>query len=789
VIPLRRRTSRDDRLRAGRLRVAIVAEAFLPAVNGVTNSVRRVAEHLRALGHDVVIIAPGPGSATYETAAGDVPVVRMPAFDLPGYDDLRIGLPAPRMTALLRDFDPDVVHLAAPTVLGASGVAAAVKLGIPTVAVYQTDLAGFARRHHLGRANGAIWSYLRWVHDRASLTLAPSTASAWALRARGVERVELWARGVDLDRFHPRHRSTDLHRLICPNGEVLVGYVGRLAKEKQVERLAPICELPGVHVIVVGDGPERAALASALPTARFVGFQDGRDLSRLYATLDVFVHTGIDETFCQALQEAMASGVANVAPSAGGPLDLVRHRETGFFWSPEVPETLVGAVAQLAADPELRARLGSAARRDVESRPWSTVLDALVGHYWRLVRGRRPHAAGGERHGGMTGPAMHIVQLANFYGPSSGGLRVAVDSLAAEYERLGHRRTLIVPGERDERIELGNTVVWRVKSPLVPGLGGYRAIVRRGAVDELVAADPPDVIELSDKSTLVACARRARRRGVPVVLFSHERLDAVVRAAVIDTKLSQPVLDRYNRRLLRSIDAIVCASRFAAAEYERAAPVPLHIVPLGVDLERFRPAPLPVEPDRRPVIVSAVRLTADKQPDILVATSRELRRRGVEHALRVFGDGPLRPALERSAAGLPIEFAGFVPDRRQLAAAMAYADVGISPGPAETFGLAALEVMACGTPVVVPGMGALPEVVGDGGVVAERTPDAFADAIESILTDDPAARRGRARAHAATFTWASTAEAMLAVHRSVCSAEPARPVGGASARQAERSNL
>lgn len=376
---VRRRTlvDRIDRLRHDRLRVAIVAESFLPAVNGVTNSVLRVLEHLRREGHDVLVIAPGPGDGTID----DVPVLRVPGFDLPRYDDVRVGLPFSRVGSALREFQPDVVHLAAPTVLGATAARAARKADVPTVAVFQTDLAGFAKRHGLGRMTDSIWGYLRWVHGQADRTLAPSSSTAWTLRTRGVPAVELWGRGVDLERFHPDHRSAELHRFLAPDGEAVVGYVGRLAREKQVERLAPLLDLPGVRLVIVGDGPDRDSLERALPGARFLGFQTGIDLSRSVASLDVFVHTGVDETFCQALQEAMASGVPTVAPSAGGPLDLVRHGETGYLWTPEVPETLTGAVADLAADPERRARLGSAARRDAERRPWHLILDELVLHY------------------------------------------------------------------------------------------------------------------------------------------------------------------------------------------------------------------------------------------------------------------------------------------------------------------------------------------------------------------------------------------------------------------------
>lgn len=392
---IRRRsvTDRDDRLRSGPLRVAIVSETFLPTINGVTNSVLRTIEHLTAEGHEVTVIAPGPGDDVH---AG-VPVIRLPSFDLPRYDDLRVAYPAPRIGSILRGLAPDVVHVAAPTVLGAAALRAARRSAIPTVAIFQTDLAGFAKRHGLVRMSEGIWGYLRWVHAQADRTLAPSTATLWTLRSRGVPDVQLWGRGVDLDRFHPRHRSDELRRELAPHGEVIVGYVGRLAREKQVERLAPLCRLQGVRVVVVGDGPEAASLRSAMPTARFVGFRSGDELGRHVASLDVFVHTGLDETFCQSLQEAMASGVPTVAPSSGGPLDLVRHRETGFFWSPEAPESLVGAVDQLVRDEPLRLTMGDAARQDAEQRPWSLIMAQLVEHYRdvalahaRSVRSSRP---------------------------------------------------------------------------------------------------------------------------------------------------------------------------------------------------------------------------------------------------------------------------------------------------------------------------------------------------------------------------------------------------------------
>ncbi|MDO8389127.1 MAG: glycosyltransferase family 1 protein [Actinomycetota bacterium] len=365
------------------MRVAIVAESFLPAVNGVTNSVLRTVEHLRAGGHEVLLIAPGPGPSEHE----GVRVERVRAFSLPGYDEVRVGSPVTRLTSILRDFDPHVVHLAAPTMLGAAGMRAAGVLDLPTVAVFQTDLAGFARRYRLGLASPLLWAWLRRIHEQATVTLAPSTSAAWTLTAHGIPRVERWMRGVDLQRFHPQHRDPATRHSLAPNDEVIVGFVGRLAKEKQVHRLAPLTALANTKVVIVGDGPERARLERQLPRATFTGFRAGLELSQMHASFDVFAHTGLDETFCQAVQEALASGVPVVAPAAGGPIDLVTHGANGYLWSPEQPEMLVGGVAELAASPVRRQAMGLAARHSVEGRPWSAVMAELSEHYRRSIDG------------------------------------------------------------------------------------------------------------------------------------------------------------------------------------------------------------------------------------------------------------------------------------------------------------------------------------------------------------------------------------------------------------------
>lgn len=376
------------------MRVVIVTESFPPDVNGVAHCALQTARHLVDRGHLPLVVAPataaGPGSGVDTLAP--CPVVRVPSLPLPGYPQVRVALPSRRVAAAIAEHRADVVHLASPFVLGVRGMAAAARLGIPAVAVYQTDLAGYARTYvHAGEA--AAWRRIRSVHAAADLTLAPSSASLRDLEAHGVPRVKLWPRGVDTVRFRPDLRDEALRRQLAPNGEMIVGYVGRLAAEKHIELLADVCRLEGVKVVVVGDGPSLPHLEQALPGAVFLGRRMGDELARIFASFDVFAHTGPFETFCQTVQEAMASGVPVVAPAAGGPLDLVAHGRTGFLVPPRDPAAVRDAVWSLAADPGMRASFGAAARAMVEGRTWAAVGDQLIGHYAAVLSGRKTAVA------------------------------------------------------------------------------------------------------------------------------------------------------------------------------------------------------------------------------------------------------------------------------------------------------------------------------------------------------------------------------------------------------------
>ena len=360
------------------MRVVISAESFFPRTNGVANSVAQVSRELSKRDIPCLIIA--PDSYAHDDFEG-TPVHRVRSVELPGVHDVDIALASSHaIERELRRFQPTVVHLASPMTLGRQVLHAAQRLDVPTVAVFQTDVAGFAEHYRMGSVSFLADAVVRRIHRQATLTLAPSQASLDYLRGIQVHSIRSWGRGVDLDRFSPDCRSEQF-RSMAGRGQPLVGYVGRLAPEKNIGILASLARAGDVRVVVVGDGPSRRALTEAMPGALFTGRLDGAALATAFASFDVVVATGENETFCQVIQEAMASGTPVVAPRIGGPVDLIDQGVTGLFYEPGDAQGLQAQVRSLLNDDQLRRGMGGAARAKVTGRSWGALTEELIQHF------------------------------------------------------------------------------------------------------------------------------------------------------------------------------------------------------------------------------------------------------------------------------------------------------------------------------------------------------------------------------------------------------------------------
>lgn len=358
-------------------------------------------------------------------------------------------------------------------------------------------------------------------------------------------------------------------------------------------------------------------------------------------------------------------------------------------------------------------------------------------------------------------------------------MRTALRELGTGYLAAGHEPVLIIPGHRDSDEQTGQGRVITLRGPRVPFTGGYRVLLGKRRVAALLEELRPDALEVSDRTTLRWTGRWARRHGVPAVMVSHESCAALLRMAVPSPgfaagaadRLAAKAADALNRATARDYDRVVCTTGWAAAEFERIGAGNVRRAPLGVDLRTFAPRP----PEGREgrdghaghagvLLVHCGRLSPEKKPQRSLTTLASLRQEGLPVRMIMAGDGPLRERLEHRALqqGLPVTFTGFVAGRAELAALLASADIVLAPGPAETFGLAALEALACGTPVVVSAESALPEVIGDAG--ASVAGEDLAAGVKALLDLPEAERRARARERAEQFGWPAAVQAFLAVH-------------------------
>lgn len=365
----------------------------------------------------------------------------------------------------------------------------------------------------------------------------------------------------------------------------------------------------------------------------------------------------------------------------------------------------------------------------------------------------------------------YIMHCANFYGPKSGGLRTTVDSLAQQYMQMGNIVTVVVPSHRNLCTKMPYGFKYEIASPRIPGSSGYRVIWRIDKVAKILKSFQPNVLELSDRTTLLLLARLNRKLGGETFLFAHERIDGVLSSFLGHSKLWIKLANIWNKLTLKLVDGVVTTTNFAKVEFDRIAK-PTFFSPLGVDLELFHPSrrESPLEtyiPSDKFLIGMCTRLSREKDPLFILEIVDEIMRRKLDIHCVVAGDGPLLQELQERSIGLPITYLGFLSERAEVAKFLASIDVCISPGPIETFGLAALEAIACGTPVIASNQSAIGEVIGEAGIVLDRDPSLWVDAIQILQKADRQNLAHQVRQRAESFNWRSTADRLLNIYQKV----------------------
>ena len=369
------------------MRIALLTETFLPKVDGIVTRLIHTVEHLQRNGNQVLVISPEGGITEYKGAK----VYGVTGFPLPLYPELKLAVPRPAIGEALDDFKPDLIHVVNPAMLGFAGIFHSKVHNIPLVASYHTHLPQYLQHYGFGMLEGFLWELLKLTHNQAALNLCTSTAMVEELKTHGIERVDLWQRGVDIEVFHPDRASEEMRNRLSENNpeSPLLLYVGRLSPEKEIERIKPILEaIPNSRLALVGDGPHRQALESyfADTNTNFVGYLMGTDLAAAFASADAFVFPSRTETLGLVLLEAMAAGCPVVAARSGGIPDIVTDGVNGFLFAPtEDDEGAIAATIRLLEQKQEREVLRQNARLEAERWGWGAATSQLQNHYRQVL--------------------------------------------------------------------------------------------------------------------------------------------------------------------------------------------------------------------------------------------------------------------------------------------------------------------------------------------------------------------------------------------------------------------
>ena len=363
--------------------IGIVAESYWPRINGVSNSVLRSAKYLESLGHKVVIITAGQNPNDEPL---DVEVVRFPSTTIPTIHDYDLAITTKRkIEKVLKKYKFDILHIASPFILGEIALRAANELKVPSIAIYQTDVTGFAKYYGYSAVGKFSDYWLRHIHNLATLNLVPSSWAKEKLEILGVKNMALWKRGVDVESFNPKFRDLSLRLKWNSRADLFVGYVGRLAPEKNIEDLRFIPESPRIQLVVIGDGPSKYKLQEDMPNAIFTGRLTGLELSNAFASLDVLVAPGRNETFCQVAQEGLASGNCVLAPNEGATQELLINEITGFIYENANDFDFTSIFQRLLNNPIMIENISKQARASVEDNTWENVCKELVKFYAQVL--------------------------------------------------------------------------------------------------------------------------------------------------------------------------------------------------------------------------------------------------------------------------------------------------------------------------------------------------------------------------------------------------------------------
>lgn len=370
------------------MKIMIVTETFLPSTDGIVTRLTACIRWLHQDGHEVQIVAPDLGVTEFDGS-----IVRgVPAYAFPFYRSKKFAFPNRIVKRYMSEFDPDIVHVVNPAVVGYSGVNYAKKLDIPLIASYHTNIPQYMSFYNLGKLDWLMWWFMKKMHNKADLNLCTSQTVLEELTERGFERMQVWKRGVDTEKFNPRHCTKDM-RLKLAGGQkdkILLLYVGRLSAEKEIEKIRDVLtESDRYCLAIVGDGPHRKELENHFRDTRtvFTGFVHGDELASAFASADAFVFPSTTETLGLVIMEAMASGLPVVAAESGPTKEQVTDQRNGLLYDSTDPESFKKTI-QLLEDSNFRNQLAKQAVADVAELGWAAAAEQIRDLYSQIVEAK-----------------------------------------------------------------------------------------------------------------------------------------------------------------------------------------------------------------------------------------------------------------------------------------------------------------------------------------------------------------------------------------------------------------
>jgi len=364
------------------MRIAIFTDTFLPQVNGVTNTLGRMGEYLESKGIAYIFITPD------QKKEGTLPYNMEAFFSYPLfiYPECRFALPNMlRLTKRLDAFQPDVILTMTEFNMGLAGLNYGKKRKIPVVTNYSTNFGTILNSYKLHVLGNALEKYLAWFHNEADLTLTPSVESQEKLEKMGVIHTALFERGIDFERFDPKHRNSQYRQEAGIDDKLVLLYVGRLSPEKDLDILRDAMDRLNteyrdqIALVMTGDGPMCAELKKSMPSnVLFTGYKKGRELAEIYASCDVFAFPSSFETFGNVVLEAFASGLPVVGVAEGGVKGLIRHGENGYLANPRDVDSFSACIEKIITNEFLRKRFGINGRAYAQTKSWQAVFDDLM---------------------------------------------------------------------------------------------------------------------------------------------------------------------------------------------------------------------------------------------------------------------------------------------------------------------------------------------------------------------------------------------------------------------------